>query len=344
MAEALTGRIPITVLTGFLGSGKTTLVNALLRNPALRDTAVIVNEFGDIALDHLLVVSSSDNVVVLDSGCLCCAVLDSFKETLADLYYRRTRAEVPSFTRVIVETTGLADPAPLMQVLLRDSFVSHYFELAAVITTVDALFGAQQFAANREAIQQTVLADRLIVTKADVAPPEALSATRRAIAALNPSATIYVSNDAEFAVDRVLLDRAAQEHTGLIVSGAHAERHDASVRSKSFVTDRALHWAGIAGWSELVRNEFGARLLRCKGLVRIDGLDAPVLIQGVQTVFAPPTRLAQWPSDDRRTRIVCITQGVEEPLLEASFAALFAEPGTYAPASIQELLSRATPQ
>jgi G3E family GTPase len=343
MTEALAGRIPITVLTGFLGSGKTTLVNQLLRKPDLRDTAVIVNEFGDIALDHLLVVSSSDNVVVLDSGCLCCAVLDSFKETLADLYYRRTRAEVPSFTRVIVETSGLADPAPLMQVLLRDSFVSHYFELAAVVATVDALFGARQYETNREAIQQTALADRVIITKGDVASSEALAATRQAIAALNPSATIHVANDPEFAVDRVLLERTAQAQTGLIVSG-RAERHDASVRSKSFVTDRALHWAGIAGWSELVRNEFGARLLRCKGLVRIDGLDGPVLIQGVQTVFAPPTRLSQWPSDDRRTRIVCITQGVEERLLEASFAALFAEPGTYAPASIQELLSRASSQ
>lgn len=338
------GRIPLTVLTGFLGSGKTTLVNALLRNPALRDTAVIVNEFGDIALDHLLVVSSTDNVVVLDSGCLCCAVLDSFKETLADLYYRRTRAEVPSFTRVIVETTGLADPAPLMQVLMRDSFVSHYFELAAVVTTVDALFGAQQYATNREAIKQTAFADRIVVTKTDVATPPAVAATRQAIAALNPSATVHIANEPSFDVARVLLDRAQHTAAELVVSESATERHAAAVRAKSFVTDRALHWAGIAGWSELVRNEFGAKLLRCKGLIRVHGLDGPVLVQGVQTVFAPPTRLAHWPSDDRRTRLVCITQDVDERLLDASFAALFAEPGTYAPASIQELISRATSQ
>lgn len=342
-------RLPITVLTGFLGSGKTTLINTLLRKPNLRDTAVIVNELGDIPLDHLLVVSSNDNVVVLDSGCLCCVVLDSFKETLADLYHRRARAEVPPFSRVIVETTGLADPAPLMQVLLRDSFVSHYFELAALVTTVDAVFGSSQYETNREAIKQTALADRIVITKADVAPAEALTDVRRAIAALNPHASVRLSQDESFCVESVLLDPAATPQSTALegdvsLTASDGNRHDDSVRSKSFVADHALHWAGLAGWSELVRNEFGSKLLRCKGLVRIDGLDTPVLVQGVQTVFAPPTRLPAWPSDDRRTRIVCITQGVADELLDASFAALFAEPGTYPPASIHELLSRKAPQ
>ncbi len=340
-------RLPITVLTGFLGSGKTTLINALLRKPKLRDTVVIVNELGDIPLDHLLVVSSNDNVVVLDSGCLCCVVLDSFKETLADLYHRRARGEIPPFSRVIVETTGLADPAPLMQVLLRDSFVPHYFELAALVTTVDAGFGSSQYETNREAIKQTALADRIVITKADVASAEALTELRRAITALNSHASVHLSHDESFCVESVLLDPAASAQPatleGNISLTSDDHRHDDSVRSKSFVTERALHWAGLAGWSELVRNEFGSKLLRCKGLVRIDGLDTPVLVQGVQTVFAPPARLPAWPSDDRRTRIVCITQGVADELLDASFAALFAEPGTYPPASIHELLSRNAP-
>ncbi len=345
MTEDASHRIPVTVLTGFLGSGKTTLINTLLRNSDLRDTAVIVNELGDIPLDHLLVVSSTDNVVVLDSGCLCCVVLDSFKETLADLYHRRARAEVPPFSRVIVETTGLADPAPLMQVLLRDSFVSHYFELAALVTTVDAVFGSRQYETNREAIKQTALADRIVITKADVASAEALAQVRKGIAALNPHASLHVAHDASFYVENVLLDTAVTTQApsrggDIVFTATDAERHDGSVRSKSFVTDRTVHWAGLAGWCDLVRNEFGAKLLRCKGLVRIDGLDAPVLVQGVQTVFAPPTRLPAWPSDDRRSRIVCITQDVPEELLDASFAALFAEPGTYPPASIHELLSR----
>lgn len=342
MPEDFSQRIPLTVLTGFLGSGKTTLINRLLREPNLRDTAVIVNEFGDIPLDHLLVVSSTDNVVVLDSGCLCCTVLDSFKETLADLYHRRARAEVPPFSRVIVETTGLADPTSLLQVLLRDSFVSHYFELAALVTTVDAIFGARQYETNREAITQTALADRIVITKADVASEEAVARVRQAVAALNPYASVHLSHDATFRVDSVLLDRATMTHSRDTFA-VSADRHEGSVRSTSFVTDRALHWAGLAGWSELVRNELGGRLLRCKGLVRIEGLDTPVLVQGVQTVFAPPTRLPAWPSDDRRTRLVCITQDVPEELLEASFAALFAEPGTFPPASIHELSSRTAP-
>lgn len=341
-------RIPITVLTGFLGSGKTTLINSLLRKPNLTDTAVIVNEFGDIALDHLLVTSSTDNVVVLDSGCLCCVVLDSLKETLADLYHRRTRAEVPPFSRVIVETTGLADPAPLLQVLLRDSFVSHYFELAALVTTVDAVFGASQLETQREAIKQIALADRVVITKADVASADSLAHARRAIAALNPHASVHLSQDPSFDVERVLLEPAVRAPSSsrdseITLTGASADRHDASVRSTSFVTDRAVHWAGLAGWSELVRNEFGSKLLRCKGLVRIHGLDTPVLVQGVQTVFAQPTRLPAWPSDDRRTRLVCITQGVPKEWVDASFAALFAEPGTYPPASIHELLPRNAP-
>ncbi|MFO7305442.1 MAG: GTP-binding protein [Gammaproteobacteria bacterium] len=341
-------RIPITVLTGFLGSGKTTLINALLRNPNLRDTAVVVNEFGDIALDHLLVTSSSDNVVVLDSGCLCCVVLDSLKETLADLYHRRARAEVPPFSRVIVETTGLADPAPLMQVLLRDSFVSHYFELSALVTTVDAVFGVRQLETQREPVKQVALADRIVITKADVASAEALKQVERAIAALNPHASVHLSPHPSFDVERVLLDPAARTQAFLrepdtTLEPASSDRHDDSVRSTSFVTDRALHWAGLAGWTDLVRKEFGAKLLRCKGLVRIHGLDVPVLVQGVQTVFAAPTRLPAWPSDDRRTRIVCITQGMPKEWVEASFAALFAEPGTYPPASIHELLSRNVP-
>lgn len=337
-------RIPITVLTGFLGSGKTTLINSLLHKPNLRDTAVIVNEFGDIPLDHLLVVSSTDNVVVLDSGCLCCVVLDSFKETLADLYHRRARAEVPPFSRVIVETTGLADPGPLLQVLLRDSFVSHYFEFVALVTTVDALFGSSQYETNREAVKQTALADRIVITKSDVASAEALTNLRQAITALNSHANILLSRDPSFCVESVLLDTAVMTQSSsraseVTFTAASSQRHDDAVRSKSFVTDHAVHWAGLAGWSELVRNEFGSKLLRCKGLVRIDGLDAPVLLQGVQTVFAPAIRLPAWPSEDRRTRIVCITQGVRDELLEASFAALFAEPGTYPPTSIRELLS-----
>lgn len=346
-------RLPITLLTGFLGSGKTTLLNSLLRDPQLRDTAVIVNEFGDIGLDHLLVSNSIDNIVLLDSGCLCCAMIDSFKETLADLYYRRARAEVPPFARVLVETSGLAEPAPMLQVLLRDSFASHYFELTAVVATVDAMLGAAQIEMHEEALRQVSMADRIVITKTDLASEERACALEQKIATLNPYASVHDARSEAFRIERVLLDTATtpevlatKEREAAASARALSVSHlrDAAIRSRSFVIERTVSWAGLAGWTDLVRESFGSRLLRCKGLLQIEGLEGPVLVQGVQSVFAAPVRLPRWPSDDHRSRIICITRDVSDELLEASTTALFAEPGTYRPASINELLPRKVPQ
>jgi G3E family GTPase len=345
-------RIPVTVLTGFLGSGKTTLLNSLLSRPHLRDTAVIVNELGDIGFDHLLVARSVDNVVLLDSGCLCCAVLDSLKETLADLYYRRARAEVPPFRRVLIETTGLADPAPLLQILLRDSFVSYYFTLAAVVTTLDAVLGLGQLQEHPESVKQAALADRIVITKTDIASNDKIELLRQSVAALNPQATVHVALSADFRLEDVLLGSAATPgaaisdvRPGSVCSEpSNTSRHAGTIRAQSFFIPRSIDWAGLAGWTELIRSVLGARMLRCKGLLQIHGLDGPVLVQGVQGVFAPPVRLPEWPSDDHRARLVCITQHVDRELLEASLAALYAEPGTFPPATFSELLTRTQAQ
>ena len=346
--DGRTDRLPITVLTGFLGSGKTTLVNALLRDSQFRNTAIIVNEFGDIGLDHLLVASSTDNIVLLDSGCLCCAVSDSFKETLADLYYRRARADVPPFDRVLVETSGLADPTPTLQILLRDSFVAHYFELTAGVTTLDAMFGAEQLKSHSEAVRQAAVADRIVITKSDMADEERLTELRRTIATLSPYADLHCAQSETFRVDQVLLNsartpelevaHASTEAAGDLRHASHAR--DSAIRAKSFIIDRPVGWAGLAGWTDLIREALGQKLLRCKGLLQVEGVEGPILIQGVQSVFAAPLRLPCWPSEDHRSRIVCITQDVDSNLLEASLSALFAEPGTYRPASINELLPR----
>jgi len=339
-------RIPVTVLSGFLGSGKTTVLNGWLREPRFKDTAVIVNELGDIGIDHLLVASSTDNIVLLESGCICCAQLESLKETLADLYYRRTRAEIPNFSRVLVETTGLADPAPLLQILLRNSFVAHFFRLAGLITTVDALFGERQLTEHGESVKQVALADQLIVTKTDLTANACPALLRDRLRDLNPLVPIHCGSVADAVLVDVLMgcDAPARSMEALRDTQLFVPRHDARIRSQSFVIEASIGWAGLAAWVDLVREFFGARLLRCKGLLLINETGGPVLVQGVQTVFATPQRLHDWPSDDHRSRLVCITRDIDSELLQASLGVLHAEPGTYRPASLEELLATVTSQ
>ncbi|MBM3512994.1 MAG: GTP-binding protein [Alphaproteobacteria bacterium] len=332
-------RIPVTLLTGFLGSGKTTRLNTTLRDPRFGDAAVIVNELGDIGLDHLLVAKSEDNIVLLNSGCLCCTVLNSFKDTLAYLYERRARAEVPAFSRVFIETTGLADPAPILQCLLRDSFVSHYYRLDQVVTTVDALLGDSTLDVHAEAIKQAAVADLILLTKTDLIGGECPPALLSRLKVLNPTASIVAlapGQVPDFAPGRMpRLVEDAHHHD-------HDSRHDHSVAAHSFIIDHPVGWAGLAAWCELVREVFGDSLLRCKGLIEIAELKKPVLVQGVQRVFASPERLAEWPSADRRSRLVCITKGVDAKALHASLGVLKSEPGTYRPTSIAELMATAS--
>jgi G3E family GTPase len=327
-------RIPVTLLTGFLGSGKTTRLNAILRDPRFADAAVVVNELGDIGLDHLLVAKAGDNIILLNSGCLCCAVLDTFKETVADLYARRARGEVPAFSRVFVETTGLADPAPILQSLLRDPIVAHLFRLDRVITTVDAELGLQTLTRHREAVKQIAVSDVVVVTKTDRTGGRAPEALLSAISGLNATAQVVSGGPTDIsALDLHLRNRVD------VGEGGHAHHHDGDIVAHSFVLDHAVSWAGLAGWTDLVRETFGDALLRCKGLIEIAETGKPVLVQGVQRVFAPPERLAEWPNADHRSRLVCIVQGIDTSALEASLAALKAEPGTFRPASLKELMT-----
>lgn len=334
-------RIPVTLLTGYLGSGKTTRLNAILRDPRFGDSAVIVNELGDIGLDHLLIAKSEDNVVLLNSGCLCCAMMGSFKDTLADLVERRGCGDVPAFGRVFIETTGLADPAPIMQSLLRDGFVSHFYRLERVVTTFDALLGLATLDKHREASKQVAVADQILLTKTDLtggACPPALMARLRS---LNPTARIdaLAPGAVPDFVDVTELRELPASHDHSHDDEEH-DHHDHTIAAQSFVIDHPVTWAGLAGWTDLVRESFGDRLLRCKGLIEIDG--RPVLVQGVQKVFSPPEKLPAWPSADRRSRLVCITQGIAAVDVAASLEALKAEPGTFRPTSIAELTAVAS--
>ena len=296
------GRIPVYLLTGFLGSGKTTLLNASLRDPALARTAVIVNELGDIGLDQVAVAQSSDNVVLLDAGCLCCINPGALHETLADLVARRSRGEIPPFDRVIVETSGAADPAPLLHVLLGHPLVAPDYRLAAVVCTVDA----QHFLASRknhpEVDKQVAMADRVVITKQDLADPVSLKNFLQGVDIV----------EKPFFGDAVPRPRLHLQGPLL--------RHGqpGGIRAHAFRPE-SMTWAAWAEWSRLASERFGARLLRVKGLLRMEDTGEVAMVHGVQGVFHKPQRFRDWPDDDRANRLVCIARDLERAGLEESF-------------------------
>ena len=324
-------QFPVSLLTGFLGSGKTSLLNRMLRAPGFENTAVIVNEFGEIGLDHVLIESATDNVVLLEAGCLCCTIADSLHETLADLYYRRVRGDVPPFERVVVETTGLADPAPILNTLLGNKLVTDHYRLDVVVVTADALHIGKQLDEHREAAKQIAVADRLVVTKCDEASPQQITAVRERLRAINPTAEVIESADGNGALAAFRpAGRVAVRTLDPETPHAHSHdvnRHDDRVRAHCFVLDRPVSWAGLSAWSRIVVETLGDRLLRCKGLVKIADSGEIVFIQGVQRVFHAPQRLRGWPDADHRSRLVCITRDVEEPEIRRTLPALNLEAG-----------------
>ncbi len=352
-------RIPVTLLTGFLGSGKTTLVNALLRDPALADTAVIVNELGDIALDHLLVESSDDNVKVLGGGCLCCVMQSGLRETLADLFVRRVNGSVPRFRRVLVETTGLADPGPIANALVADQLVHAEYALSAIVTTVDAMHGRAQLASQPESVHQAALADLLVITKCDLVTQGMLDALNDDLALLNPHARRIEAANGNIEANIVLttphrapalprwlgiaLDQPSANHApyrrlaplGQATLGQAT--HLADITSISIVLDAPISWAGLAAWSALTSEAFGKNLLRVKGLVEIAETRKPVVVHAVSGYFHRPERLDTWPSDDHRSRLVIIARGIDALALRSSLKALTLPAGAARPASLTDL-------
>jgi G3E family GTPase len=306
----------VVVLTGFLGSGKTTLLASLLRDPALGETAVIVNEIGEIPIDHHLLRRVDERTVLLANGCVCCSLRGDLADELRDLLDRRARGEVPPFRRVVVETTGLADPAPIVNTILAEPVLKNHYRLEAVVTTVDGVHGLAEADREHEWTRQTAAADRLCVTKTDVADPGEVAALERRLARLNPLASI-LRTPLGRADAAALLAPVPHDPRGLAVE-AHA--HDRGVSTFSLVLDRPLDWIAFGIWLTMLLQARGNDVLRVKGLLNV-GAAGPVLLNGVQHVFHPPVHLEHWPDADERSRIVFIGRNLDRAEIERSLAA-----------------------
>jgi G3E family GTPase len=315
---------PVTVLTGFLGSGKTTLLNRILADARFADTAVLVNEWGEVPIDHALVRTSSENVVVLAGGCVCCRVAGDLVGALRELHFQRAAGTVPTFRRAIIETTGLADPAPLLATLVEMPLVAARYSLAGVVTVVDAEHAQHSLDAHPEAVKQVAMADRLVVSKTDLAPPAAVATLEARLAAINPGAPILRAGTAAPDPARLLdtgLHRGAgrlAEADGWLNAGAYrhmgtsAPRHDPGIVSFVWSTPEPRRWDDVETSIATLLELRGERVLRLKGLVSVLGEPGPRAVHAVQHTLYPSARLPAWPSNDHTTRLVFIGRGLEE--------------------------------
>src|SRR5579872_6812679 len=331
--------IPVNIITGFLGSGKTTLLQHWLASPAFSDTAVLINEFGEVGLDHHLLKRVDENIVLLQSGCLCCTIRGDLSEAVRDLYDRRERGEIQAFRRLVVETTGLADPTPILSTVMSEPMLRHHFRLGTVITTVDAVNGALHLDRQPESVKQAAVADRIVLTKTDLATPRAVNALRRRLQALNPSAPVVESANAapdpapmlaqdtydpaskSAEVQAWFATQRAADHHHHHRHRHDVNRHDDAITSFCLTFAAPLDWTAFGIWLSMLLHHHGTDVLRVKGLLNTGDGAPPVVVHGVQHLVHPPVHLDAWPDGDHRSRIIFIVRGLKRQDVARSLAA-----------------------
>ena len=333
---------PVTIITGFLGSGKTTLLSALLKKEEMKNVAVIINEFGEVGLDHALVERSDENIVELQNGCICCTIQGDLQKTMLDLIDKMSKGDISYFDKVIIETTGLADPVPIIHTLISSMDLQRIYTLDGVITVVDATNGEKTLDLQPEAVKQAALAERIIISKIDLIEKDKELSLETRLRAINPSIKIIKSSFGDVSISD-LIDLGAydpfskskdvKEWLAAESMDTHHDhdhdhhhvnvnRHDENIEAFSMTSNKPVNMMAFGLFKDLLMAQMGPDLLRLKGIINIEGKDRPAVIHGVQHIFHPVHWLEKWPDDDKQTKLVFITRNVKKEQIEGFFNAL----------------------
>jgi len=328
--------IQVSLLTGFLGSGKTTLLNALLRHEAMAETAVLINEFGDIGIDHSLVETVDPDMIELTTGCLCCTVQGDLTRALREIFLKRVNKEIKPFQRVLIESTGLADPAPVIQTLVNDPVIAHRYSLDGIIATIDALHAPGQLIRHEECKRQAAVADRLVITKTDMATTGQISLCKEALHNLNPAAPTFETESGNIHPDKLFdcglfnpSKKTYDVQNWLKAESYHDKhdhghdhrthdknRHDENINAWCLEYQDPISWPVFIAWIQTIIDNHGEKILRIKGIVNIEGEEQPIAIHGVQHIFHPPAKLPAWPDQNRDTKMVFIVDRLSQAEIE----------------------------
>ena len=319
MGEGPDRRIPVTLLTGFLGSGKTTLLRGLLRHPEFTDAAVLINEFGEAGLDHLLVDALDAEPILLSNGCICCTIRGDVSRAIRNLYNRRQVGTLPPFRRLLIETTGVADPGPIVATILSDLVIRHHFRIGLVVTTVDAQQGRAALLQREVMRRQAAAADLVVITKTDLAARGETECLRSVLTALNQTARLFEGPMGSLDPGLVALDGEGAGSHWLNAASAPPDLSHGRARSIVLTTEEPIRWSAFGLWFSLLAHRHGDRLLRMKGLLAVEGSHTPVAVHAVGAVVYPPEHISVWPDGTRTSRLVLIVEDLDLAVVERSF-------------------------